>query len=564
MRARDLRLTLLVLATSACVPPGCRREAGERKSELPAAERGAAADSTPAGAGARVTVDCKARATRVSPYVFGFAAYPFDDDDKQAAQWLLQGTTRRWGGNATSTYNWKAGVWNTGFDWFFENHPISFQKYLDENGAHGIPGAVTVPIMGYVAKDGTSSSFPVSAFGAQQATDQWRPEAGNGKDKDGKELRAKLPPPAYQAVTPAFVKEWVQALRAADAKRGSRSVWMYILDNEPMIWSTTHRDMHPDPVSYDELLRQTIDYGTAIREADPDAVIAGPASWGWPEYFYSGVDMAQGGPAVRPDRRAHGDLPLLAYYLKTLAEHEKKTGVRVLDVLDVHAYPYTEISAKVDPESAALRLRSTRLLWDPSYVDESWVKEPVKILPRLREWIDQYYPGRGISIGEWNFGGDKHMSGALATAEALGRFTQFGLRSAFYWTYPQAGSPVVYAFRAFRNYDGKGSHFLDWFVPAKVAMPAPGGGAYVSRDDSGQNMVAVLLNFSPTEELGVSLDVTSCGAPRAAHSYTYTGGSSGFVQHDVAPLKGALSQTLPPYSITVLETQLDDAASVIQ
>ena len=48
--------------------------------------------------------------------------------------------------------------------------------------------------------------------------------------------------------------------------------------------------------------------------------------------------------------------------------------------------------------ATALRLRTTRMLWDPTYVDESWVKEPVRLLPRLREWIDQNYPGRGISL----------------------------------------------------------------------------------------------------------------------------------------------------------------------
>ena len=28
------------------------------------------------------------------------------------------------------------------------------------------------------------------------------------------------------------------------------------------------------------------------------------------------------------------------------------------------------------------------------------------LMPRMKEWIDQNYPGRGISIGEWNFGGE--------------------------------------------------------------------------------------------------------------------------------------------------------------
>ena len=79
----------------------------------------------------------------------------------------------------------------------------------------------------------------------------------------------------------------------------------------------------------------------------------------------------------------------------------------------------------------------------------------------LKEWIAQNHPGLGVSIGEWNFGGEAHMSGGLATAEALGRFGTEGLTSAYYWTSPADRSPSFWAFRAFRNFDGEGGRFLD-------------------------------------------------------------------------------------------------------
>ena len=53
----------------------------------------------------------------------------------------------------------------------------------------------------------------------------------------------------------------------------------YILDNEPTLWSATHRDVHPEPTGYDELLERTIAYASAVRRADPNAKIAGPAEW---------------------------------------------------------------------------------------------------------------------------------------------------------------------------------------------------------------------------------------------------------------------------------------------
>jgi hypothetical protein len=511
-----------------------------------------------------IAVDCHAKATKVSPYIYGIAFYAFHDDKRRADQWLLDATVRRWGGNPTSTYNWELSTWNTGADWYYENHGVgSYKEFFKDNVKHKMASALTVPIMGWVSKDDSSSSFPESAFGPQDSTDQWRPGAGNGKGKNGKEIPPGPPSRAYIPITPAYVKRWVESIRKDDAASGQRSVYMYILDNEPGIWSSTHRDAHPEPESYDELVQKTIAYGTAVRQADPDAIIAGPAEWGWPQYFYSGKDMAEGGPSVRPDRRAHGDVPFLAYYLKSLADYEKKSGVRVLDVLDVHAYAYADkvSTDAADPTTAALRLRTTRMLWDPTYVDESWVKEPVNLLPRLHAWIDENYPGRGISIGEWDYGGDGDMSGGLATAEALGRYAQFGLTSAYYWTYPTANSPSMWAFKAYRNFDGKGGRFLDWYTPT---TPVQNASLFVSRDDSGKHMVAVALNFSRQNAISAKIDLGSCGSVGSVQSYTYAGGASGFASGG-APAKNQdkiLTRALAPYSITVFDIELENAIAV--
>jgi hypothetical protein len=506
-----------------------------------------------------ISVDCGVRATKVSPGIYGIAAYAPNDAKRAAAQWLMGATARRWGGNTTSTYNWENGFWNLGSDWFYENHDgPSYKRFVDENDAHAMASVITVPMMGWIAKDNSSSSFPVSIFGPQDATDQWRPDAGNGKDKSGKAIAPGPPGRAYEPITPAYVKRWVEAIRAADAKAGKRRVTMYILDNEPMLWAQTHRDAHPQPPTYDELVQRTIEYGTAIREADPGALIAGPAEWGWTNYFYSAKDNAEGGPSARPDRRAHGDQPLVAYYLKALAENEKKTGTRVLDVLDLHAYPQGErvYGDAVDADVAALRIRQTRMLWDPTYVDESWIKEPVKLVPRMKQWVTEGYPGLATSIGEWNFGGENHMSGGLAVAEALGRFAQLGLTYAYYWTYPPEGSPVMWAFHAFRDFDGKGGRFLDLFTPATVAG-APTTSAFASRDDAGKHLVAVVLNLSKKDAMGADVDLSACGKVTSVNAYSYEGGHQGFGPRTPATSGSKITEPLAPYSITVLDVGLD-------
>jgi hypothetical protein len=313
--------------------------------------------------------------------------------------------------------------------------------------------------------------------------------------------------------------------------------------------------VHPEPATYDELLERTIAYASAVRRADPEAKIAGPAEWGWLAYHYSAKDVGAG-VWLRPDRRLHGDEPLIPWYLHKVREYEQRAGTRILDILDVHFYPMAEgvgigTQGQTDPATAALRIRSTRSLWDPSYLDESWINERMRVLPLLREWVAQNHPGLDLSIGEWNFGGESHMSGGLATAEALGRFGTEGVFSAYYWTSPKERSPAFWAFRAFRNFDGAGGHLLDWSVPVKG--DATLASLFASRDVNRRRVVAVLLNLAPLSPLSARVIVDGCGSVASAHAVTYTGGDGGFRELEASSAGSALETLVAPYSITVLD-----------
>ena len=525
-----------------------------------ARREGSAGAQGPMARRAEYVLDCRAPGHRISPLVYGIAGA----GDDPASVWELGATARRWGGNGSSRYNWELGnAWNTNHDWFFRNVPVShrssfsYEQFLDENARHGVATALTVPMLGWVAKDATSYSFPVSELGRQAQSAPDLPDAGNGVRLDGTLLPAA---PARTSVrsTPESVERWVRAIRARDLERGRRRVHAYILDNEPMLWHETHRDVRSEPATYDELLERTIAYASAIRRADPGATIAGPAAWGWLEYQYSAADV-KAGVERRPDRRKHGDVPLLAWYLRKIREYEERTRTRLLDVVDVHFYPANDAvgaseKGATDPASAALRIRSTRSLWDPTYVDESWIGERMAVIPLVRDWIAKSHPGLGISIGEWNFGAEGHMSGGLAVAEVLGRFGLEGLHSAYYWTYPPARSPAFWSFRAYRNYDGAGGRFLDWSIP--VHGEAPLASLFASADDDRRHVVAVLLNLAPDSPLAARVELGQCGVVSRARVFTYAGGPTGFRRVQAAPAGGGVDVAVPPYSITVVEATL--------
>ncbi len=333
---------------------------------------------------------------------------------------------------------------------------------------------------------------------------------------------------------------------------------MYILDNEPGLWNSTHRDVHPAPVGYDELLDRTLRYGAEIRKADPEALIAGPAEWGWLAYSYSAKDTAVG-KFLRPDRRAHGDVPLIPWYLAQIAQHEKETGTRLLDYLDVHFYPAADRiygdNGVVDDAGRALRLRATRSLWDPDYTDESWIDDKIRLIPRLREWVSENHPGLKLSIGEWSFGGEHDISGALATAESLGRFGQQGLDAAFYWGGPKAGTSTYWAFRAFRNFDGSGARFLDEALETRGEELIS---VFGSRDPADHgHLVVMVVNRDPVFQVSAGIDLGSCGQPLTYRAFGYHAGSPNLEALPAASVQdSAVTVTVPPNSLQVIDLTL--------
>jgi Glycoside hydrolase family 44 len=471
--------------------------------------------------------------------------------------WTSGQSARRIGGNPLTRANWELGAWNVGKDWYFEN--IGQKQTIFEtvrvSATLRRKTALVVPMIGWVAKDSSSVGFPRSDFGEQQQFDPYKSEAGNGVRPDGTLIAPGSPLQTSIPAPPELIEKWVRQLTADDAQRGGRSVQIYILDNEPSLWNVTHRDVRPEPLGYDELLDRTIKYASAIRRADPGALIAGPAEWGWLGYQYSAIDREPG--SGNKDRAAHGDVPLVAWYLRQLAAHEKATGTRLLDMLDLHFYPAAPgvfgEQAGTDPATNRLRVRSTRALWDPTYKDESWIAETIRLIPRMKDWVAENYPGTKLMLGEWSFGGDDHASGGVAAAEALGRFGQQGLDAAFFWGSPKSGSPVFWAFRAFRDFDGKGGRFQNLSLPAEESEAVA---LFASLDDERSRMVMVLVNRDPTRSAAVRVALQGCSEFASSQLFSYGGKSKSLAPGESSLKDGTVSATLEPSSINVIDLRL--------
>jgi hypothetical protein len=400
----------------------------------------------------------------------------------------------RWGGNPSTRFNWKLGVDNGASDWFFKNRGQLLKRPEDGGYLRNIErlqeieatAYQTVPTIGWVARDAHSYAFPVKQFGKQKSTEPGYPDVGDGFRPDGSPIVKNDPRATSIPAPPEFIGDAVAfvAKRAGKADAAKPGVKYWALDNEPMLWHATHRDVRPEPLGYDELWERTVRYAEAIKKSDPTAKVAGFCSWGWTDLAYSAKDEGKDKYRTKPDFTAHDKVPLAEWFIKKCGEYKKEHGKALIDVFDVHWYPQGRIKGQeaylgkgMRPELNEYRLRSTRDLWDRGYEQEkgvSWIRNtgnysPVALIPRVRAWIDKHNPGMEICLGEYNFGGSDNITGGLAQVETLGNLARERLDLAFIWTTPEGSQEL--GWQLFRNYDGRRHGFGVEFLHGESDHP---------------------------------------------------------------------------------------------
>lgn len=465
-----------------------------------------------------ITVDTQPSERKISPLIYGLA----DSSNKSEEQYRdLRTTLLRWGGNARSRHNWEINASNAGSDWEFRNVQqgdtvpgSAGDDFVRRNQAVGAASLLTIPTIGYVAKNGENDtrSLDVPEQGGppiqpdSQAIAGYDPGA-NQRATSIRSVAAKGQPfadPPDVTDDMVYQDEWVNHLVKRFGAADAGGVQFYALDNEPDLWAdNTHVDIHPTRMGYDGMLAMFDTYSRAIKAVDPSAQIVAPVLSGLTGIFYSALDRGDDGYTTAADRAAHDDMPFLPWFLDAARKHDEQAGRRYLDVVAVNNYPQGGIyPGSDDAKQDALRLRSTQQLWNPQYTDESWVRRTespqVQLIPRLREWVDTYYPGTKTAITEWNYGNDDHINGGLAIVDVLGIFGREGLDLATYWQAPAPGTPGASAFKFYGNYDGCGHRFGDQLLTTQ-STDEQTLAAYGSRDSSTGDVLIMTVNKLPNK-----------------------------------------------------------------
>lgn len=464
----------------------------------------------------------------ISPLIYGI-------NGGSDAQLKRMGVTaRRWGGGNPSTrFNWKTLMANRASDYFFENISGSQgnpDDFIRISGDAGVPVIMPITTLGWVASNTDRAcgfgfdKYPNQAAGAGCA-DPYHPNCGKGLNP-GANCYAPVASDFLDAGSHAtdtsfdagadWAHEWVGHL-------ASEGVHFYQLDNEPGLWSSTHRDVHPQRTTYAEMRSALFSYAPAIKSADPSARVMGPISWGWTEYLFLTWEQNN-----NPDHDAYGDF--VPWYLQQAKNLELDAGVRMLDYLDLHYYPQENgvYSADTSEPTNVIRLQSTRSLWDSTWTDPTWIGTPVMLIPRMRDWVNTYYPGTKTAISEYSWGAIDDPVGAIAQTDLLGIFGREQLDLATLFWPPSDGSIGEDAFKVFRNYDGAGARFGDTSVLTRSSA-IDVVTAYAAEVRPGV-LTLLVINKDPAEQL-ITVTIADAGVRQNYRRFPFGRKEDGGVLH---------------------------------
>jgi hypothetical protein len=239
--------------------------------------------------------------------------------------------------------------------------------------------------------------------------------------------------------------------------------------------------------------------------------------------------------------------------------------VRILDYLDLHFYtqvPGVASSSAGSTTTKARRLRSTRSLWDPTYIessDASWIKTPVKLIPRMHAWIDDNYEGTKLAISEYNWGGLENINGALAQADVLGIFGRERVDLAALENPPTADQPGAFAFRMYLNYDGAGGRFGDTTIRAS-STDQDRLAIYGSKDSGSGDLKLMVINKT-SKPLKSPVNLSNFVPSSCLYSYTYSPANLNAISSGWYPIEGgSFTYSFPGQSITLLVIPPDTTA----
>ena len=320
------------------------------------------------------------------------------------------------------------------------------------------------------------------------------------------------------------------------------------LDNEPAFWDGTHQIIQPTAIGVAAYVQKVIDAAKAVKAVDPNVkIIAGE---------FAGLNIFDFGNPSDWATEKGTHTWFISYFLQKMKQASDVAGYNLIDVLSVHFYPKHEVDVNgnynatgtvvLDATATDNYIRSTRMsftrsLWDETYIEPSVLSyatsnaklkfggttiQPHKLLVRLQDAIDTYFPGIKIMIGEFDYGHDDDISHGIGMADFLGVAAAKNVEIATRWdltpkplTGSSSNSPTSNnytgsAYRLFQNVNGSNATYGNVAISSTFDN-ADKSSVWASMDSDDGDVHLILLNKDITSSRNFSVNLN-----QTAYNYT--------------------------------------------
>jgi len=462
------------------------------------------------------------------------------------------------GGNNASAYNWRQKL-AVHPDWYNNVYPADWDALAQKVNTNfpAMQGMFAFQLLGRVASDG-SNNFNDWAFNQSQywsghgqnlaGGGQVNTNGGSQALVDGNIDLFSKPWPADSSV--AILDHWF-GTGGLGLNKDQFRYWS--MDNEVDIWNGTHDWAMPTLLSASAFVDRFIELAKKAKAIDPTIKICGPVTtseWQWYKWSNESIWI---------DGRYY---PWIEYFIKRLGDEYKASGIKLVDVLDIHNYAWYN-----GDDAAALQ--GHRIYYDETYDypgsngirtstggwDTSLTKQ--YIFKRIDGWLTEHFgPNHGITPGvsEWGT-----MSGSNPSLESviygshLGTFANHGVELFAPWNWSVGMWETLHLFsRNAKKYSVSSTSSDENTVSAYSSVSENADSLtvmLVNRDMNAPRTVTInLSNFSVANGLYRTWQLASLPAAETFVSHSQNASQ----ESTVAVNSSSLAITVPALSTTAI------------
>lgn len=344
------------------------------------------------------------------------------------------------GGNNASAYNWRQKL-DVHPDWYNNVYPSDWDvpaQSINSNFTN-MQGMFAFQLLGRAASSGNYNfndwGFNQSQYWSgvgQNLAGGGVPDLNGGSKAlaDGDINLFSKQWPADSSV--AILNHWFGA-GGLGLDKNKFVYWS--MDNEVDIWNGTHDWAMPTLISAAAFMDRYIELAKKAKALYPGIKLCGPVTtseWQWYKWSTENIYI---------DGRYY---PWIEYFIKRLGDEYKTTGIKLVDVIDIHNYPWYN-------NDNAAALQGHRIYYDTTYDypgsngiktstggwDPSLTKQ--YIFKRIEGWLNEHFGAdHGITCGvsEWGtMTGSNPGLESVIYASHLGTFANNGVEFFSPWNW---------------------------------------------------------------------------------------------------------------------------------